>query len=85
MNAKPASVLGEFAIVPEGGVVPVVEHEVLLFEPVHVPKVARVVASGPRYGVPLNQGPLVKMLGSGRVAGPPAPTSPNGATCNGFS
>src|SRR5215472_7026491 len=84
MKAKPASVAGLFAIVPEGGVVPVVLHDVVLPEPVHVPKVARVVASGPRYGLPPNQAPLVKMFGSGSVTGPPAGTSPNGATCIGL-
>ena len=44
----------------------------------------RVVASGPRYGVPPYQAPLVKMLGSGSVAGPPAATSPKGATSRGL-
>src|ERR1700758_3078245 len=72
MKAKPASVEGLLAIVPEGGVVPDVLHDVVLLLPVQVPKVARLVASGPRYGLPLNQGPLVKRLGSGSVAGPPA-------------
>src|ERR1017187_9022512 len=46
--------------------------------------VARVVASGPRYGLPLYQLPLVRMFASGSVAGPPAATSPKGATCNGL-
>src|SRR5215472_1965606 len=46
--------------------------------------VARKFASGPKYGEPLYQGPLVKTLGSGRVAGPPAGTSPNGFTCTGL-
>ena len=36
MNAKPASPLGLLAMVPEGGVVPVVPHEVLLFAPVQL-------------------------------------------------
>ncbi len=48
MNAKPASDDGLFAIVPEGGVLPEVVHEVVLLTPVHVPPTARVVASGPR-------------------------------------
>src|SRR5580692_8033458 len=71
INANPASVEGGLAMVPEGGVVP-------------VGPVARTVASGPRYGLPPYHAPLVKRFGSGRVAGPPAPTSPNGATCNGL-
>src|SRR6516225_7197788 len=83
MKAKPASDEGLLAMVPEGGVVPVVLHEVELFVPVQVPKVAREVASGPRYGLPLYQGPFVKRLGSGRVAGPPPVTSPNGFTSSG--
>ena len=48
MNAKPASEDGEFAIVPDGGVVPVVLHWVVVPLPVHNPNVARAVASGPR-------------------------------------
>src|ERR1700730_7263284 len=48
MNAKAASDDGLFAMVPEGGVVPVVVQEVELLTPVHVPPSARVVASGPR-------------------------------------
>src|ERR1700756_1858336 len=66
MNAKPASVVGGFAIVPDGGVVP-------------VGPVARTVAFGPRYGLPPNHAPLVNRFGSGRVTGPPPATSPNGA------
>src|ERR1700750_1961868 len=85
MNAKPASLLGLFAIVPDGGVVPVVPHLVALFAPVQVPNVARVVASGPRYGLPPNHAPLVRMFGSGSVAGPPLATSPKGFACNGLS
>src|SRR6202011_4506496 len=71
MKAKPASVVGGFAIVPEGGVVP-------------VGPVARTVAFGPRYGLPPYQEPLVNRLGSGSVAGPPPATSPNGAACSGL-
>src|ERR1700750_2808201 len=71
MKAKPASSVGELAIVPDGGAVPV--------EPT-----ARPVASGPRYGLPPNQGPFAKMLGSGRVTGPPPATSPTGVACNGL-
>src|SRR5215467_124114 len=48
MKAKPASLDGLLAIVPDGGVVPVVEQEVVLLVPVQVPNVARLVASGPR-------------------------------------
>src|SRR5215831_7041128 len=82
INAKPASLDGEFAIVPEGGVLPVVAQLpaamalgcwVLGKHPV-----ARMVAFGPRYGLPPYQGPLVKMFGSGSVTGPPLATSPNG-------
>src|SRR5579859_495255 len=71
INAKPASPPGEFAIVPDGGVVP-------------VGPVARVVASGPRYGLPPYHAPLVRMFASVSVAGPPAATSPNGCTCSGL-
>src|SRR5664279_5095160 len=71
IKAKPASPPGEFAMVPEGGVLP-------------VGPTARPVASGPRYGLPPYHAPLVKRLGSGRVTGPPAPTSPNGATWRGL-
>src|ERR1700751_1451525 len=71
MNANPASDVGGFAIVPEGGVVP-------------VGPVARTVACGPRYGLPPNHGPFVKRFGSGSVAGPPPATSPNGFTCRGL-
>src|SRR5215469_8558965 len=46
--------------------------------------VARKLASGPKYGEPLYQGPLVKTFGSGNVTGPPAATSPNGLTCTGL-
>jgi hypothetical protein len=48
MKANPASLEGLLAIVPDGGVVPVVPQAVVLLVPVQVPKVARVVASGPR-------------------------------------
>src|ERR1700733_7925395 len=65
MNAKPASPVGEFATVPEGGVVP-------------VGPVARTVASGPRYGLPPNQAPFVMMLALGSVTGPPLATLPKG-------
>ena len=44
----------------------------------------RRLASGPKYGVPPYQAPLVKTFGSGSVAGPPAGTSPNGFTCTGL-
>src|SRR5205814_6999934 len=71
MNANPASPVGEFAIVPDGGVVP-------------VGPVARTVAFGPRYGLPPNQAPFAKILASGRVTGPPPATSPNGAACIGL-
>src|ERR1700756_1409776 len=71
MNANPASSVGELATVPEGGVVPV--------EPT-----ARTVAFGPRYGLPPYQGPLAKMLGSGKVAGPFPATSPIGVVCRGL-
>src|SRR6516162_337209 len=71
IKAKPASPVGEFAMVPEGGVVPV--------EPT-----ARMVASGPRYGLPPYQAPLVRMLGRGRVAGPPPAKSPTGAVSSGL-
>src|SRR6266568_4525261 len=71
IKAKPASPLGELAMVPEGGVVP-------------VGPVARVVAFGPRYGLPPYHAPLVRMLASGKVAGPPLATSPKGATSSGL-
>src|ERR1700757_3028185 len=71
MKANPASPVGELAMVPDGGVVPV--------EPT-----ARVVAFGPRYGLPPYQGPFVKRFGSGSVAGPPPPTSPKGAAWSGL-
>ena len=35
-------------------------------------------------GLPPYQAPLVKMFGSGRVAGPPPATSPNGAASSGL-
>src|ERR1700756_2965665 len=65
MKAKPASLVGEFAIVPDGGLVP-------------VGPTARTVASGPRYGLPPYHAPFVRMLASGKVAGPPPATSPKG-------
>src|SRR5512142_1021843 len=71
MKAKPASSVGEFAIVPEGGVVP-------------VGPTARTVPLGPRYALPPYHGPLVRISGSGRVAGPPPATSPNGAVSRGL-
>src|SRR3989442_6422234 len=71
MSATPASPVGELAIVPDGGVVP-------------VGPTARTVALGPRYGLPPNQAPFVKRFGSGNVVGPPAATSPNGATWSGL-
>src|SRR5215510_6701111 len=71
MKAKPASSVGEFATVPDGGVVP-------------VGPTARTVASGPRYGLPPYQAPLANMLGLGSVIGPPAPTEPTGVACNGL-
>src|SRR5882672_4711929 len=66
MNAKPASLPGEFAIVPEGGVVP-------------VGPVARTVAFAPRYGLPPYHAPLARLFASGRLTGPPPATSPKGA------
>src|SRR5215469_5003218 len=82
MKAKPASLLGGFAIVPEGGVDPVAPQE-----PAGAPAlqpVARMVASGPRYGLPPYQAPFVNKFGSGRVTGPPPATSPKGAACTGL-
>src|SRR5712691_11123614 len=81
MKAKPASELGEFAMVPEGGVEPDWPHcrpGPLACWPVLQP-VARTVASGPRYGLPPYHGPLVNRVDSGSVVGPPAATSPKGA------
>src|SRR5215472_9076457 len=73
MKAKPASPLGELAMVPEGGVEPVAPQFPALVWPAVGPMqpVARRVASGPRYGLPPYHAPLVRMLASGRVAGPP--------------
>src|ERR1700746_535557 len=71
MKAKPASLVGGVAIVPEGGVVP-------------GGPVARTVAPGPRYGLPPYHAPLVNRFASGSVTGPPPATSPNGATCRGL-
>src|SRR5215831_12318359 len=71
MKAKPASPVGELAIVPDGGVVP-------------VGPVARTVAFGPRYGLPPYHAPFVKMFGSGSVTGPPLATSPKGSACIGL-
>src|SRR5882762_6396358 len=82
MNAKPASVLGEFAIVPDGGVLPLAPHEPA-GEPAPQP-VARNVAFGPRYGLPPYHAPLVNRFGSGSVVGPPAGTSPKGAAWTGL-
>src|ERR1700760_616345 len=50
MKAKPASPLGEFAIVPEGGVEPVAPQfgELVCGEVLGMQPVARWVASGPR-------------------------------------
>src|SRR5215469_3648297 len=45
---------------------------------------ARRLASGPKYGVPPYHWPLVNTFGSGKVAGPPPPTSPKGFTCIGL-
>src|ERR1700730_7674256 len=64
MYAKPASEPGLFAIVPEGGI--------------GVAPTARPEASGPKYGLPPYHGPLVTMVGSGSVMGPPPPTLPKG-------
>src|SRR5579864_8749810 len=86
MKAKPASELGEFAMVPEGGVEPVWPHCTpgpLDCAPGLQP-VARIVASGPRYGLPPYQGPLVNKFASGKVAGPPPDTSPKGAFSTGL-
>src|ERR1700751_4824488 len=82
MKANPASPLGELAIVPEGGVLPVARQEPA-GDPALQP-VARMVASGPRYGLPPYHGPFVNRFGSGRVTGPLPATSPNGAASTGF-
>src|SRR5215472_7728530 len=86
INAQPRSVAGlswrlaGFNVVqPVAGVAAPVR--ALLVQAGMVP---RRFASGPKYGEPLYQGPLVKTLGSGRVTGPPAGTSPNGFTCTGL-
>src|ERR1700758_178907 len=74
MKAKPASPLGEFAIVPEGGVEPVAPQDVLTWGLVGwgcIHPVARKLASGPSYGLPPYQAPFVNRFGSGKVAGPP--------------
>src|SRR5450631_3414659 len=71
MNAKPASSVGLLATVPEGGI--------------GVLPTARVVASGPKYGLPLYHAPLATMLGSGSVTGPPLPTLPKGFDSSGDS
>src|SRR5215831_9427505 len=71
MKAHPASEPGSFAIVPEGGT-----STAWLFP--------REAASGPRYGLPLYQAPMAKMLGSGKVTGPPLATLPNGAFSTGL-
>src|SRR5256885_13236316 len=71
MKANPASPPGELAIVPDGGVVP-------------VGPTARVVAFGPRYGLPPYHAPLVKRFASGKVAGPAPATSPNGCASSGL-
>src|SRR5579863_4937937 len=44
----------------------------------------RRLASGPRYGEPPYHWPFVNTFGSGNVTGPPAATSPNGATWTGL-
>src|ERR1700741_4316468 len=64
INAKPASLLGSLAIVPDGGVVPLVP-QLAAFEPGHLPNVARLVASGPKYGLPPYHAPLTTMFGLG--------------------
>src|ERR1700756_4954949 len=79
MKAKPASEEGELAIVPEGGVERVAPQDPA--PPPALQPVARIVAFGPRYGLPPYQAPLVRMLASGKVAGPPLATSPNGNAC----
>src|SRR5438477_10371379 len=71
MKAKPASSVGELAVVPDGGVVP-------------VGPTARVVAFGPRYGLPAYHARLVKGLASGKVTGRWAATSLNGFACIGL-
>src|ERR1700675_1757886 len=71
MKAHPASPLGELATVPDGGVG-------------LVAPTVRTVPSTPKWGLPPYQAPLAKILGSGRVAGPPPATSPNGAACRGL-
>src|SRR5262249_30948684 len=85
MKAYPASDEGSFAIVPEGGVVPVVLQVRFTPAPVQAPKVARVVASGPRYGLPPHHAPRANRVGSGSVTGPPPDTSPNGFASIGLS
>src|ERR1700739_4569527 len=82
MKATPASPAGGFAMVPEGGVLPVAPQDPAGAPAIH--PVARVVASGPRYGLPPYQAPFVNRLGSGKVTGPPLATSPKGATCTGL-
>src|SRR6202007_1419348 len=84
INAKPASLPGGFAIVPDGGVEPVAPQPPAGVGAPLTHPVARSVAFGPRYGLPPYQGPFVKMFGSGRVAGPPPATSPKGATWSGL-
>src|SRR5436309_14785393 len=64
INAIPASPVGQFAIVPDGGVVP-------------VGPVARTVAFGPRYGLPPNHPPFATRVGPGRAAWPPAGRLPD--------
>src|ERR1700745_3174021 len=65
MKENPASPLGELAIVPEGGGLPVAP-QAHQGDPALQP-VARMVASGPRYGMPPYHGPFVNRFGSGRV------------------
>src|SRR3974390_3029523 len=79
MNAQPRS-FGGLACTFEGS--KGVQFEFVVVEQAGAPP--RRLASGPKYGVPPSQAPLVKTFGSGKVAGPPVATSPNGATCTGL-
>src|SRR5258705_7686663 len=81
MNAKPRS-LGGLVCVLEGCWEEQVSVAVEFVA--QLAATARRVASGPRYGLPPYQAPFEKMLGLGRVAGPPPATSPRGATSRGL-
>src|SRR5271169_545424 len=75
MNAQPRSLAG-LACMLEGS--KFVHVKVAVEVVAQAGAVARKLASGPKYGLPPYQAPFVKMLGSGRVIGPPPATSPNG-------